>query len=332
MPCSGKTDQPAPGGAAAPSITGFVLYGERGLHLGERDVVRGGDVGVHAIVEASRGSQLEIGAHAALDRRHNVFAPTVRLGRDATFGVLQVNVVHDGGVPLRAPLAYPAAAMPPLPTAPPPPGAGADVTVAAGAVVAALLPGSSSTATPGGRGHAAAQPWPLRLREHRAGRRRPADRDRRGGADPRGRHPHGRAARPHLSRLRRGRRPDDHRGLGPRRQRRRAGRLDRRALVRAGGAIAARTARLSIADKARATGAFAGFDIAVGEEVRIDFQCGFPAEKPGDRGSQQLQGYYGPHPDPTVAPLAGPVPADTVVPLAVGLPVRDKAGLKAFIA
>jgi hypothetical protein len=48
-------------------------------------------------------------------------------------------------------------------------------------------------------------------------------------------------------------------------------------------------------------------------------------------GSQQLGGYFGAPPNPTVAQVLGPVPGDTRVSLDIGLPVRDAAGLQAFI-
>jgi hypothetical protein len=48
-------------------------------------------------------------------------------------------------------------------------------------------------------------------------------------------------------------------------------------------------------------------------------------------GTQQLSGYFGAPPNPAVAPVAGPVDPSTVISLDVGLPVRDPAGLQAFI-
>jgi hypothetical protein len=80
---------------------------------------------------------------------------------------------------------------------------------------------------------------------------------------------------------------------------------------------------------ARLKGAIAGFDIVVDEDVHAHFESGFPAPP---TGSQQLSGYYGPPPDASVAALAGPVPPSTVVYLSIGLPVRDPAGLQAFVS
>ena len=96
--------------------------------------------------------------------------------------------------------------------------------------------------------------------------------------------------------------------------------------------LAAPCGTLAIADRTHLTGAAAAFDIAIGAECCIDFQGGFPGKRRRlQRGSQPLQGYYGPHPDPTVAPLVGPVPPDIIVPLSIGLPVRDHTGLANFV-
>ena len=312
---------------ATPVLASFVLYAERSVRLGERGRVWGGDVGVHAIAEAAYGAQLRIGRRCDIDPCRNLYAPSVALAREVRLGILQANRLEDDGIILGSPVPYPAAAMPPLPLAAGPAGAGADVTVAAGEVVA-LLPGnygaltvtgtlllnpgdyvfSSVTLTDGARLAAIAGAVRMQVADHlTAGRRvrlypafhRPAAElaIAVAGGD-------GAGARPAVS-------------------------FGEHAFVRA--LVAAPHGTFAVADHSHLTGAFAGFDIALGEAVRVDFQSGFPAEQRGGRGSQQLQGYYGVNPDPTVAPLAGPVPADTNIALAIGLPVRDGAGLKTFI-
>lgn len=95
--------------------------------------------------------------------------------------------------------------------------------------------------------------------------------------------------------------------------------------------LAAPHGTLAFADHVRATGAFAAFDVAVGAHARVEFQNGFPADAPGDHGSQQLNGYFAVSPEPSVAPFVGPVPNDTNIHLAISLPVRDPAGLKTLI-
>ena len=86
-----------------------------------------------------------------------------------------------------------------------------------------------------------------------------------------------------------------------------------------------------MAERSYLHGAIAAFDIEVCANVRAEFQDGFSASAAGQQGSQQLEGYYGPHPNPAVAALLGPVPAETKIWLNINLPVRDPAGLKTFI-
>jgi subtilase family serine protease len=92
--------------------------------------------------------------------------------------------------------------------------------------------------------------------------------------------------------------------------------------------LAAPHGTLALADHVRATGAFAAFDVAVGAHARVE--C-FPADSPGDHGSQQLHGYYGATADPAIAPFAGPVPNDQVIHLAIGLPGQNSPGLASFV-
>lgn len=89
---------------------------------------------------------------------------------------------------------------------------------------------------------------------------------------------------------------------------------------------------VALADRVRATGAFAAFDLQLGEEVEVHFVAGLAEVNAVQSGSQQLSGYFGVNPNPNVAPVAGPVPADTSVDLTIGLPVQNPSALKAFIA
>jgi hypothetical protein len=90
--------------------------------------------------------------------------------------------------------------------------------------------------------------------------------------------------------------------------------------------LAAPHGTVEIGCRARVKGAVAGFDIVANEDVRAEFQSGFPVSPQGQQGSQQLSGYFG-VPAPSLAPLVGPVPQDTQISLAIGLPVRDASGL-----
>lgn len=94
--------------------------------------------------------------------------------------------------------------------------------------------------------------------------------------------------------------------------------------------LAAPHGTLQIADRVHCKGAFAAFDIRVGDHVSIEFESGFSDSPPDQQGSQQLHGYAG-VPDPAHYPLVGPVPNDTLIQLEFGLPVRDPAGLASFI-
>lgn len=78
-------------------------------------------------------------------------------------------------------------------------------------------------------------------------------------------------------------------------------------------------------------GAIAAFDIVTDEKAHGAFEDGFPVNPPGQSGSQQLSGYFGAPPDPSIAPIAGPTPPNTVVYLSIGLPIQNPAGLQTLI-
>ncbi|MFZ1087077.1 MAG: S53 family peptidase [Terracidiphilus sp.] len=94
--------------------------------------------------------------------------------------------------------------------------------------------------------------------------------------------------------------------------------------------LAAPHGTLWMADEAGGKGAFAAFDIELGEHIEIEYESGFPDSSAGQAGTQQLHGYYV-VPPAGVAPLAGPVPQDTVIALSIGLPIRNPAALKSLI-
>jgi hypothetical protein len=94
--------------------------------------------------------------------------------------------------------------------------------------------------------------------------------------------------------------------------------------------LAAPHGTIQVADRVRCKGAFAAFDIRVGDHVCIEFESGFSDSPPNQQGSQRLHGYAG-VPDPAQYPLVGPVPNDTIIQLEFGLPVQDSSGLASFI-
>jgi len=328
MPCPKAVPCTAhpPIGSTSPPLSGFVLYAERSLRLGVRTHVKGGDLGVHAIAERRQAVQMIIGHSGDIDPCRNIYAARVQLGRHVSLGTIQCNELQDDEVSLRVPLTFPAATMPPPLLAPPVSPGTTNVAVAQGEVQA-LLPGTYAAATvsgtlllnpgaysfaslaltDGARMVAIAGAVDLRIAGNLvAGRRvriypafhRPAKNFAIGVAGQ------DQSALPVIS-------------------------IGEHGFVRA--LLATPSGTLAISDYSHLTGAAAPFDIVVGAHCCIDFQDGFPAEAPGQRGSQQLQGYYGPHPDPDVAALVGPVPSDTIVPLSIGLPVRDPTGLATFV-
>jgi subtilase family serine protease len=89
--------------------------------------------------------------------------------------------------------------------------------------------------------------------------------------------------------------------------------------------ITAPRGTLSVGTAALVTGAFAAFDIELGNLVQLNFQSGLPTTV--QQGSQQLSGYVDMLP-PNYVPIAGPVPPSTMISLEIGLPAQP--GLQAF--
>ena len=101
-----------------PIISGFVLHAERSLRVGRDDIVRGGDLGVHAIARLDSGGQAEIADRASIEPHRTVFSPSIVLGRDVRIGAMETNSIIDDGIAIGPLTPFPAAAMPPLPLAP----------------------------------------------------------------------------------------------------------------------------------------------------------------------------------------------------------------------
>ena len=316
---------------APPKISQFVLYAERSISLGDHDTVFRGDIGVRSIAQSDFGTQLKVGNDSIIERSHILLSPSVSMGEDVTVGLVQTNTRQDNGIALRTQMAFPASAMPPLPLAqrracgPRPDNGGSSVTVGGDQVVAlnpgiydALLVTGTAVLNPGNysfcsvtladfsRLVAIAGDVKISIRDYlttgRSVRIYPAF--------------HATADRLTISVS-----GSNKTGSPP------VVSIGEHSSIRA--LVVAPHGTISFADHVRATGAFAGFDLDLGEHVRVDFECGFPTGVQG--GSQQLHGYYGIHPDPSVAPVVAPIPADTNISLAIGLPVRDPQGLKTLI-
>jgi hypothetical protein len=301
-------------------LAAFALYAERSLRLGRCDAVEGGGLAVRAPAKDDDKVQLRIGAGGWIDPKHLVAAPSVGLGDNVVVGLIATDRFRDDGVPLGVPAPFPAARMPPLPLVPAG-GAGPDVTVGRDQALA-LQPGAYGTL--GIDGVLALNPGIYRVDKVRVG-----DGGRIvaitgevhlvvAGTFSVGRHA---AIYPDFDLPARqfqvsvaGYDSND----GP------AASIGEHSRVRA--LLAAPHGSLSLADHVRATGAFAAFDIAAGEDVRVRFEDGFPAGGPNQNGSQQLSGYLN---APILnAPVVGPVPASQVVSLAIGLPAQNPDAMK----
>ena len=316
-------DARQPGGA--PALNNFLLYAERSVHLGHCCRMAGGDLGVHAVARQAGQAQMVLEGQCSIEQCHTLYAPTVRLGSRVSLGRLYANHLEDDGVPLGTVWSFPAADMPAPPLAMPASTSSVNIEVSACDVVA-LQPGGygclrvegtlllnpgvyeckALLLADGARLLAIAGSVELRIADAlTAGRR--------------------------VELLTAFHRPARHFSIS-------VGGQDSGCPTASFGEgchiralLAVPQGTLTIADHCHGSGAFAAFDIVLGAEVELEFQDGFPPQAPGQSGSQQLQGYYGPNPDPAIAPLDGPVPANAQVPLAIGLPVRDATGLKTFI-
>jgi hypothetical protein len=258
------------------------LYAECSVSLGACDEVRRGDLGVRSLTEASRGSQLKIGRDTFVQPSHIVLSPSVLVGQSVTLGPVGADQFRDNGVPLGTTAPFPAAAMPPLPLAQGGASKGPDVSVPRDQAVA-LLPGHFGTLkvdgvlllNPGGYvaekvligdfGRVVAITGDVQMSI--------------AGTLTAGRHtaiyPDFDLSAKQFTIAVAG--YDD--------AERPAASIGEHSVIRA--LLAAPHGTLGLADHVRATGAFAAFDIAVGEHARIEFQDGFPADPNGGHGSQQ---------------------------------------------
>jgi hypothetical protein len=312
----------------APSISTFVAYAERSISLSTNVQSRGGDFGVAATAPASFGPQITVGGTDNLDPTHALCAPTVSLAQGAQVGDIETSNLTNSGGTFRALVPYVVAGMPPMPlvlvgtpnTTP--------VTVAAGQNPT-LTPGQYGNVTDdgtlnlqsgtysfgnvtlgsnaqiiAGTGGATtiqiagtlttgqfAQILPL-------GQQAGALQIYVSGSD-------GPSGTPPAA------------NVGPNNQ------------VIA--LLAAPNGTVSLGASTILNGAISGFDVAVGAGAVLNFQSGFPTAAAGPHGSQQLTGYFGLPPDPTVAPLVGPVPPSTTVALDIGLPIPNLPALQTFV-
>ena len=299
-----------------PTIGGFVLYGARSVKLGTAARVLGGDVGVAALATPGFGPQLVVGDLSFVDVAHDLLAPSVKLDAGALVGGVETpSLSNSGGLFLQqAPLPSP---MPPVPLALPAAPGASNVTVgrlqaerlAPGAYGALTVNGTLllepgvfvfSSVVLGDGARVLALPGGVEVRiagtlvtgvGAELSPLQPADGWGVGwGTNPHGGHQAASALRLSV--------------LG----------YDAGSSLAAtvGGAtsvdglVSTPHGTLSLGAGVVATGAFAGFDIHVGDGASVTFDTGFAASAPGQQGSQPLQGYAG-----LSAPIVGPVPATT---------------------
>jgi Pro-kumamolisin, activation domain len=301
-------------------LSTFALYSERSLRLGESDTVDGGDIGVRSVSGAAGGWQLRIGDRAHIDRARIAAAPSVSIGDDVAVGLVATDRFRDDGVRLGPLASFPAAGMPPLPLVFGG-GAGADVAVGRDQALA-LQPGSYGALSVDGV--LLLNPGRYAVTKVRIG-----DGGRIVAIT-------GNVEMDIADTLTVGRQAAIYPDFDlPARQLKiavsgydsdgnPAASFGEGSRVRA--LLAAPHGALTLADHARATGAFAAFDIAAGEDVRVKFEDGFLDDAANQHGSQQLSGYF------TApirgAPVVGPVPRAQVISLAIGLPAPDPNALR----
>ncbi len=304
-------------------LNGFALYAQRSVTLGTSDHVNGGDVGVTSVAPSAFGPQLVVGPSTTVQTNHNLAAPSVSLGSGAHVGDVQTNSLTNSGATLGTQAPYPSS-LPPTPIALPVGPGGSAVTVPA-FTITTLNPGNYGALSVTGTvslnaGNYTFTSVTMAAQAHLAGVSGTATVSVAGtfqagnsvsisspGATPAGQLVISVAGSDS------GSTPAFSIGTG--------------AAISA--ILSAPHGTLSIGASTTATGAFAAFDVKLGNSVTINYQNGFVGSA-AQTGQQQLSGYI--TPAMAAAPLVGPVPGNTMVQLSVGLPLRNQTGLQNFIA
>lgn len=300
-------------------IEDFALYADRSIRLGDCSRVEGGNLGVRSFAETNN-AQLQIGKKAWIDPQRIISAYSVSIGQGVTFGLVAATRFRDNGIALAPPAAFQADRMPPVPLAK---GGGSkpDISVNENEALA-LLPGEYGTLSIDGvlvlnPGHYRVSK--VQIRDE--GRLRAIVGSVRldiGGTLSVGRRAaiqsdFGLSAR-HIAITIAG---EDEGGVP-------SASFGEASVVRA--LVVAPHGSLNFADRVKAKGAFAAFDIAAGEHVEVTFEDGFPSADPTEHGTQQLSGYF--TPPIRDAPLVSPVPRTQIISLGVGLPSRDPSAMR----
>ncbi len=299
-----------------PSLSTFVAYAELSMTLGSGVHSQGGDMGVAAI-GASVGTQLTVGSQDILDPQHTVFAPSVSLAANALVGDVEATTFNNNGGQFAANLPYPTS-MPLMPLALAGSPTTSNITVAQGQIQT-MSPGSYGTLTDNGILNL--QPGTYTFSSVSLGNNAQLVAVQGGSTSiaiagnlTTGTlsqvFPLGQAAG-NLTISVAGN--DGTNGSPP------------AASIGASTQLVALLnvphGTLSLGNNVQATGAFAGFYIATGPNVSLQFQSGFPPAAPGQIGQQSF-----PSALPALqatAPLIGPVPGGNVLSLAVQVPIQN---------
>jgi hypothetical protein len=321
-----------------PVAADFVVYATRSLKLGDADVVLGGDLGVTTYASPAFGPQLVLGDLSLVDPLHAVIAPSVSVETGAFVNDVQTHSLVNQGGHVTTLDPFPPA-MPTLPLALPATPGTTDVTVGQGhlqdlapgahgalsvAGTVVLEPGthsfSSVALARGGRllartgvadvrvaGSLSAGPGsviaPATCQDHH------------GALDC---HPALTGELP-ASNLAISVDGGDSAGGAP------AAAVSEHSVVVA--LVAVPNGTLSLGSAVVARGAFAGFDVSVGDGTLLAFDSGLQAVAP--QGTQPLHGYVSLLPD-SMVPVGGPVDPAMLIGLDIGLPAQP--GLQAFVA
>jgi hypothetical protein len=298
-------------------ISQFLIYGERSVSLARDARVTGGDVGVRARAAASFGTQLKVGQTVQVDTSRAISSPSVSLDAGSVVGKVNTDALTNNGGTRGALAAFPAADMPAGPT-----GGGAagttNVSVASGAN-RTLDPGSYGALSIAGTGAVYLKPGNFWFASVTLADRAilVANGTATSNVFVAGQLIAG--TRATLSTVSGG-----------------AGALSivvggndgakKAVTIGSYGSVVALIAAphgtLSLADHTDAKGAFAAFDVAVGEAVVLTYQKGFtPVPTP----PQPLSGYV--TSEIASAPLMGPVPQDKVIDVAIGLALPNREAL-----
>ena len=294
-PTREATDQTSAALNNSPSIGNFVLYAERSVTLGDQDQVWYGDIGVAATAVSSFGPQLTVGQQVQTSQGNNLLAPSIVLEPQCQVGDVETNALTDHGAQHVGTVAsYPAPLMPLLPLAGNPGSPGSNVSIGAQAHVS-LAPGSYGALTIGNQAQVTLAAGSYSFSSIIIGNQAQVW-----------------AASGGVTILDSGTfatgSEDQIRPLG-------GGTADDLTILvgGAGGSggsppaagigqqmqmtalLAVPHGTLSVALQSQLTGAFAAFDIALGDQVQVTFSNGFEASTAGQaQGSQQLSGYTPP--------------------------------------